>query len=585
MVASYPSKNLLKKIVAPLMTLALASVVVGLGAPASAATIKVTTTGDDFTPSDGSVSLREAIAALDAGSDLGDPDLTAQTTGAFGSADQITFDASVTGTINLGSFLPPITVPMVISGPGNGVLAVSGGGSSTIFFVNSGSGSVTISGLTLADGASQGGAGGPVGGANVGGGGGGAAGMGGALFVDSGTVTLTGLSFSSNQAVGGDGGDASRYGDYEAGGGGGYGANGGSPDPVNTKGGNGGNGGPFGATGGVGAEAGVTTAGSGGDGGGGGGGASGPYTSAAAGGFGGGGGGAGGADCGAGPAGYGGFGGGGGGGTGGLEIDPGTLGKCTVIAGGRNGGSFAGAGGTGSQYVSLGIDESSGGGGGGGAGLGGAVFVRSGSLRISASELIGNSAKGGSGGTNAYDGGNDGSPGQGKGGAIFIGNGASAIAGCGVTFSGNSATDAGSTSTDNADLFVDSSGSYINSTTPPSVTAPASSSVVENTSFIASFTASGGTGPYSFSLASGSLPTGMHLAADGTLSGTPTQTGSFPITVSATDVNSCSNTSSTYSLVVKPKAGVVQIPTLDVGSLALLALLLTLGALALLRRG
>jgi uncharacterized protein YhjY with autotransporter beta-barrel domain len=48
-------------------------------------------------------------------------------------------------------------------------------------------------------------------------------------------------------------------------------------------------------------------------------------------------------------------------------------------------------------------------------------------------------------------------------------------------------------------------------------------------------TASGGTGPYSFALQSGALPGGITLSAGGVLSGTPTVTGSFPITVRITD--------------------------------------------------
>lgn len=50
-----------------------------------------------------------------------------------------------------------------------------------------------------------------------------------------------------------------------------------------------------------------------------------------------------------------------------------------------------------------------------------------------------------------------------------------------------------------------------------------------------SLTASGGTGPYSFALTSGSLPAGMTLSSTGTLAGTPTVVDSFPITVTATD--------------------------------------------------
>ncbi|RWM51652.1 MAG: autotransporter outer membrane beta-barrel domain-containing protein, partial [Mesorhizobium sp.] len=49
--------------------------------------------------------------------------------------------------------------------------------------------------------------------------------------------------------------------------------------------------------------------------------------------------------------------------------------------------------------------------------------------------------------------------------------------------------------------------------------------------------ATGGTAPYSFALTAGTLPTGVTLAADGSLSGTPTTAGSFNFTVTATDAN------------------------------------------------
>ena len=47
--------------------------------------------------------------------------------------------------------------------------------------------------------------------------------------------------------------------------------------------------------------------------------------------------------------------------------------------------------------------------------------------------------------------------------------------------------------------------------------------------------AGGGIGPYAFALTGGNLPAGMSLAADGTLSGTPTEAGAFPFAVTATD--------------------------------------------------
>ncbi len=75
--------------------------------------------------------------------------------------------------------------------------------------------------------------------------------------------------------------------------------------------------------------------------------------------------------------------------------------------------------------------------GGGGAGLGGAIFVRSGSLVMSECALTGNAATGGMGGSGFESGGVDG---QGAGGALFVSVGATATL-VDPTFSGNSAAD------------------------------------------------------------------------------------------------------------------------------------------------
>ncbi len=53
--------------------------------------------------------------------------------------------------------------------------------------------------------------------------------------------------------------------------------------------------------------------------------------------------------------------------------------------------------------------------------------------------------------------------------------------------------------------------------------------------FIAKLAASGGTGTYTWALAGGALPTGIALAADGTVAGKPSAAGSFRATLRLTD--------------------------------------------------
>ncbi len=63
--------------------------------------------------------------------------------------------------------------------------------------------------------------------------------------------------------------------------------------------------------------------------------------------------------------------------------------------------------------------------------------------------------------------------------------------------------------------------------------------------------ATGGTPPFAWSVASGSLPTGMNLTNGGTLSGTPGSAGTFPFTVKVIDSKSATD-SQALSLVVHP---------------------------------
>ncbi|ENY80937.1 hemagglutinin-like protein [Sphingopyxis sp. MC1] len=82
-------------------------------------------------------------------------------------------------------------------------------------------------------------------------------------------------------------------------------------------------------------------------------------------------------------------------------------------------------------------------------------------------------------------------------------------------------------------------GSYSLTVAAPTilVTPAALPPATAGASYSALLSATGGVGPYSYALASGTLPAGIALAGDGTFSGTPTVSGDFAIGVTATDAN------------------------------------------------
>ncbi len=89
-----------------------------------------------------------------------------------------------------------------------------------------------------------------------------------------------------------------------------------------------------------------------------------------------------------------------------------------------------------------------------------------------------------------------------------------------------------------------------------SVTSPVIPSGVTNSPYPdIQFNGSGGIGTVTFAITGGALPSGMNLSSTGLLSGTPTQAGNFNFTVTASDANSCSGSSS-YSLAVDTAAAV-----------------------------
>ena len=73
---------------------------------------------------------------------------------------------------------------------------------------------------------------------------------------------------------------------------------------------------------------------------------------------------------------------------------------------------------------------------------------------------------------------------------------------------------------------------------------------IVGTAYSQTITASGGQGPYTFSVTSGSLPPGLTLSSTGTISGTPTSAGNFSFTVTATGSNGSGTGSLSYSLTV-----------------------------------
>lgn len=100
---------------------------------------------------------------------------------------------------------------------------------------------------------------------------------------------------------------------------------------------------------------------------------------------------------------------------------------------------------------------------------------------------------------------------------------------------------------------------------PIEVMNPTNRSATANATFSETFTQTGGVAPITFTLASGTLPDGVQLAANGTLSGTPAKIGSYPITVRVTDATHCTGTSATYVIDVGCAPINIALPTKNHG--------------------
>ncbi|MBD2757392.1 choice-of-anchor Q domain-containing protein [Spirosoma validum] len=94
---------------------------------------------------------------------------------------------------------------------------------------------------------------------------------------------------------------------------------------------------------------------------------------------------------------------------------------------------------------------------------------------------------------------------------------------------------------------------YQAASTVVTITNPTTTTASVGIPFSQTFSAAGGSAPYSFSLTS-SPPPGLSMVSTGVLSGTPTQAGSFTLTVLSQDVTGCSGMSAPYVLTVNQPA-------------------------------
>jgi uncharacterized membrane protein len=144
-----------------------------------------------------------------------------------------------------------------------------------------------------------------------------------------------------------------------------------------------------------------------------------------------------------------------------------------------------------------------------------------------------------------------------------------AISGASASFSGTP-TQAGTfpftiTATDSIGNVLNQSYSLVVVAACPAISVSPSGSlgiVTAGSPFSQAFNATGGVGATAWSQ-SGVLPTGMSFSA-GVLSGTPTQPGTFPMTIVASDQNGCQGSSNVSLLVVPPPAVIVDNETIRV---------------------
>ena len=85
---------------------------------------------------------------------------------------------------------------------------------------------------------------------------------------------------------------------------------------------------------------------------------------------------------------------------------------------------------------------------------------------------------------------------------------------------------------------------------PITVSPPSLPNGTQGASYSQTITASGGTGPYTYAVTSGSLPNGLSLSTGGAITGTPTAAGTYTFTITATDTATSCTGSQTYTLTI-----------------------------------
>ncbi len=84
---------------------------------------------------------------------------------------------------------------------------------------------------------------------------------------------------------------------------------------------------------------------------------------------------------------------------------------------------------------------------------------------------------------------------------------------------------------------------------------------IVGTAYPETATAAGGTGPYTFAVTAGALPTGLTLGTNGAITGTPSAEGEFTFTITATDTTTSCTGSRAFTVRICPVIGLAAVPT------------------------